>query len=191
MNAARFAAQLLCLSLISTLSASAQSRFHFSFQGTCWTTNAEGQMYPRPANNRTWLQDYAAANGITDLKSISLVYHVNADARGDAIEIINPTTGATVDTFLALFFGESLDRQALTNGDGSEIRRVDYIYNHQISHSIGSSLLHQRTYVDARGATNTTIQCQMQYILLPDATHGTTVCNGMLFTGREAVFPGR
>jgi hypothetical protein len=184
---------LASLSVLCSLvgfGAEAQSQFQFTFHGTCWTTNAAGQFISRKINNKTLLQDFAPANILTNSRSLALVYHVNADERGDTIEVVNTADGTIVFPLLSLFFGTAFERVALDTGNGLQEKRIDYVYSHQIDHSIGSTLSDVHFSRDRNGKTNRSlISGQMDYILLPDAQHPTLqICNGNFTTGRAVTF---
>jgi len=182
---------LASFSLLFVLAqAGAQSQFQFTFHGTCWTTNAAGQFISRKISNKTLIQDFVQANALTNAKSLALVYHVNADDRGDTIELVNTSDGTIVSPFLSLFFGTAFDRVALASGNGLQEKRIDYVYGHQINHSIGSTLSDIRSTIDRKGNTNRSlISGQMDYIMLPDANHATLqICNGNFTTGKAVTF---
>jgi hypothetical protein len=64
------------LFLISATAVFGQAKFQFVFTGTCSTTDASGRIVPRPINNGTLLQDFAAAVGVTNTSWLALAYHV-------------------------------------------------------------------------------------------------------------------
>src|ERR1043166_7477145 len=167
-----------------------QNKFQFVFTGTCWTTNASGQIVPKPITNATLLGDFAAANGIANTAWLTLAYHLKGNELGDAIEVINRTNGASVGTIFGLYFGEDFGRQALLSGSGKQLRRIEYVYTDQNSHSLGSALLTDYYFFDNAGnATNTVIRVQMQYLIVPDAKHSNLrVCSGSFTTTRPWKF---
>src|SRR3954447_22825672 len=98
MKTARFHAYLVAALLLAGVKvqaqsqSKAQSQFLFTFRGTCSTTNTAGQWLSQPSNNQTLIQDYAHTKGLTDTKSLILIYHLNGDDRGDTIDIVNTAT---------------------------------------------------------------------------------------------------
>src|SRR5258707_7007231 len=173
---------LLALALLPIFPATAQEKLKFTFHGICWATNASGKFVSTPVNNKTLLlQDYPRWSGVTnvDVKTPALAYHVNGDGRGDVIEVINATNGATVFPLFGMFFSTDFGRLALTNADDTKVIRVDYVYGHQINHSSGDSFTTVRRVLDSHGNLKSTIiEGQMDYLILPDATHGLKVCTG-------------
>jgi hypothetical protein len=89
-----------------------------------------------------------------------------------------------VFTLFGLYFGESFGRMALLSGSGQQLRRIEYIYTDQNSHSLGSALLTDYYFLDGNGNTNATyVLGQMQYLLLPDSTRtNTQVCTTSFYT---------
>src|SRR5579859_863793 len=118
-----------------------QNLFQFVFTGTCWTTNTAGKIVPQPISNATLLKDFATQNGVANTSWLSLAYHVGGNELGDTIDVINRTNGATVGTIFGLYFGESFGRMALLSGSGKQMKRIEYIYTDQNSHSLGRALL--------------------------------------------------
>jgi hypothetical protein len=189
MNIFKVIACLITGLFVSELSAHAQ-KYQFTFRGIGWTTNAAGRFVSYPISERTWLVEYARLNGIRNLRSLNLIYQAGGDQRGDVIKIVNPTNGATIYPLFSFFFGESFDRAALTNRDGSQIKRLEYVYTHDNSHSVGSVLVTESLTLDHMGHTNRTlVGAQMDYFALPNALHPSVqICNGTLTLGRLAKF---
>jgi len=178
--------QVMCaLFLMIGFSAQAQNQLVFVIKGSCATLDSNGHIVSQPVNNQTLLTDYAQANGLgTNISGLGLAYHVGGNELGDTIDIINRTNGATVFTLFGLYFGESFGRMALLSGSGQQLRRIEYIYTDQNSHSLGSALLTDYYFLDSNGNTNATyVLGQMQYLLLPDSTRtNTQVCTTSFYT---------
>jgi hypothetical protein len=181
---------LLTLVLTAAAPLSAQSKFQFVFNGTCATTDSSGKIVPRAINNATLLQDFAALNGVGDTSWLALAYHVKGNDLGDTIDVINRTNGATVGTIFGLYFGEDFGRMLLLSKSGRQMKRIEYIYTDQNSHSLGSALLTDYYFFDSNGHTNNTvISGQVQYLILPNATHDNVqVCSGSFTTIRPWKF---
>jgi len=81
---------------MSVLSASSQSMFQFTFRGTSYQTNGAGAIVAIPITDKTLRQDEAVAAGISDPNTLALVYHVNANAFGDTIDVIDSSTNKVV-----------------------------------------------------------------------------------------------
>lgn len=175
-------APFACLLLLGVAQAPAQNLYVFKWAGTSSTTDSNGVIVVSPTNNRTLLQDFANANGVTDISWLGLAYHVNGntDFNGDTIDVINRTNGQTVATLFGLYFGEDFGRMALRSASGRQLKRIEYVYTSQNAHSLGSALLTDYYFLDSNGNTNNTfIFGNMQYLVLPDATHtNVQVCTG-------------
>jgi len=89
-----------------------------------------------------------------------------------------------------LYFGEDFGRTALLSKSGQQMKRLEYIYTDQNSHSLGSALLTDYYFLDNAGNTNRTyVLGQMQYIVTPDAAHtNTQVCTANFTTLRPWKF---
>lgn len=169
---------------------SAQSKLQMVISGTCYTTDAQGHIVPQAINNQTLLQKAAQAGGLTDTSNLGLAYHLNGNDLGDTIEVINRTTGATLTTLFGLYFGESFGRESLLSASRQQMRRIEYIYTDQNSHSLGSALLTDYFFLDGSGHTNSIyVLGQMQYLLLTDSTHtNAQVCTASFTTLRPWKF---
>jgi hypothetical protein len=171
--------------------AQAQNQLVFVINGSTATTDSNGHIVSKPVNNQTLLMDYAKANGLgSNISGLALAYHLGGNELGDTIDVINRTNGATVFTLFGLYFGESFGRTALLSSSGQQLRRIEYIYTHQNSHSLGSALLTDYYFLDGNGNTNKTyVLGQMQYLLTPDNTHtNTQVITASFFTTRPYSF---
>ena len=180
----------LLLPLIA-FSARAQSQLPIVINGSCATTDSSGHIISTPINNGTLLRDFARAHGVAGTSGLALAYHLGGNDLGDTIEVINRTNGASVFTLFGLYFGESFGRTALLSGSKRQLKRIEYIYTDQNSHSLGSALLTDYYYFDANGNTNATyVLGQMQYLITPDSTHtNTQVCTASFNTFRPFKFP--
>src|SRR5262249_11024408 len=104
--------------LLCKMTGYSQARFQLLFNGTCATTDESGHIVSTSINNRTLLKKYADANGITDLSSLGLAYHVKGNDLSDTIEVINRADGSSLYTIFGLYFGEDFGRMALRSGRG-------------------------------------------------------------------------
>ncbi|HLH57470.1 MAG TPA: hypothetical protein VKY92_28075 [Verrucomicrobiae bacterium] len=159
-------------------------KLQMTLSGSCATLDAQGHIVSQPINNQTLLQAAAAAGGLSDTSTLGLAYHINGNALGDTIEVINRTNGTTLATLYGLYFGESFGRQSLLSASHRQMRRLEYIYTDQNSHSLGSALLTDYFFLDNNGNTNATyVLGQMQWIVTTDSTHtNTLVCNATFTT---------
>jgi len=181
---------VFALCLLGIRDVFAQDKFQLVFTGTCSTTDGSGRIMPRPITNATLLQDFAKANGVTDTSWLALAYHVHGNDLGDTIDVINRTNGATAGTIFGLYFGEDFGRMSLLSTSGKQMKRIEYVYTDQNSHSLGSVLLTDYYFFDANGHTNNTVILgQMQYLILPNATHtNAQVCSGSFSTTKPWKF---
>src|SRR5580658_7860886 len=103
--------------------------YKFVFSGTAYQTNSRGLIVATHITEQTLLKDRAQQGNITDLNTISLVYHINGNPMGDTIEVISNATGQTLTTEFAFYFGSdsTYGRTAVTNLLQTQQRRVDYI----------------------------------------------------------------
>ena len=172
--------------VFSALNTRAQSELSLTFRGTCLQTNAAGKIVTSRISNQTLLSEAAQAGGRTDTKGLALVYHIQGSSFGDTIDVVATTNGAVLRTVFGLYFGDDqgLGRYALTNGPGTEVHRIDYIYTDQSSHSLGASLTVKKYLTTPGGAVRTSISGQMEWLVTPDGTNGTKVCSGTFVTGK-------
>src|SRR5258708_32438536 len=175
--------------LQGSLSALAQAEFQFTFRGLCFQTNGAGKIIAIPTTEKTILQALAAGAGITDLTSLALVYHVQGTAFGDTIDIVNPANGTVLDTVVGFYFGEGFGRMALTNGTGTAVKRLDYIYDTSLNlHSLGAGIVNKNYVTNHDGTVTTKIQGTMKYILTPTGSNSLRVYNGTFRTGKQLAF---
>ncbi len=166
-----------------------------SLAGSSATTDSSGRIVSHTLNNQSLLQDFAAANGLQDTSGLALAYHLHGNDLGDTIEVINRTNGASLYTLFGLYFGEdsTLGRAGLLSASGRQMRRIEYVYTDQNSHSMGSAYLVNYFYFDANGNTNKTyVFGNMQWVVMPTAFQtNVQVCTASLTTYRPWAFPGQ
>ncbi len=171
-------ASLLCVAP----AAQAQYLFNVTLHGTAYFVDSSGNMVTNTITGQTILSDLAAAAGITDYSTWTLAYHIAGSSFGDTIDVINKTTGATLDTVFGFYFGDSLGRYAMTNTTQTEVRRVDYIYTKQSQYALGSAFLTKRFTPDASGNTRTTIDAEMHWLVRPDGNNPAKTCTALFTT---------
>ena|ERR1051326_5178093 len=178
MNSAKLSAAVFLAAALSTCTAFSQTAYLFkiTLRGTCYQTNTTGIVVATPISDQSLLQDAATAGGV-DWHNLALVYHVQGSSFGDTIDVVDASTGAVDTTLYGLFFGDNsvqdLGRTALTNSPGTEVRRLDYIYTSQNSHSMGACFTTKRFQTDAGGNVRATFEGQMQWVVNPVGTVGT------------------
>jgi hypothetical protein len=180
--------------LLGWFGANAQSysEYKFIFSGTAYETNALGKLVGTPITDQTLLQDRAQLGGITDLSTISIVYHLNGNPLGDTVDVISNANGQVLVTELGLYYGSdpSLGRIAVTNAAQTQQRRVDYIYTSNGStytfdndDSVGLSIT-SKNFVITNGSTNANICGTMSWGVQPQGTNGAILCTGKFSLGQ-------
>jgi hypothetical protein len=162
------------------MNANAQEVLQLKVNVKCQSTNDIGEPVKQKISNQTLLQGYADQHGLTNLNSIALVYAVNADERGDVIQVVDAYTGAVLSQLYGVFF--PLDLPTAT--DGSQFSRFAYLYNSQQSYEMGSALLSERIKTDKHGNTNRTVNGDIQFYLTPEGTNGLRLCSGTISAGK-------
>jgi hypothetical protein len=194
MSTIKVAGVILLALALGSGHAHAQAFYKFIFRGTAYQTNATGNVAAIPITEQTLLEDRARAGGITNLSSLAIAYHVNGDAKGDTVEIVDLTSRTVLALQFGLWFGSDpkLERSAILNADQTEARRVDYIYTLQrstytspSSHSMGATFVTKRMLKDAEGNTHFTAEGPIHWIVNPQNGYGTTVCTGTFTTGKQ------
>jgi len=171
--------------LTAALPALAQTEFQFTFRGTSYQTNGAGNIVTIPLTEQNLLEEAAQANGVST-NNYTLAYHVGGSSFGNTVDIINRTTGASLNWVYGFYFGEdaSLGRMALTNRTQTEQRRVDYIYTQQNSHSMGAAFVTKRFLTDTNGNVHTTIEGPIHWIVLPQGNEPMKIRSGFFTIGR-------
>src|SRR5437588_6804130 len=148
-------ALLISLSLLMVVgAATAQGLYQIVINGTSSTTDDSGRIVTTPINNYTLIKELAQQTGVTDISSLSLAYHFQGSDMGDTIDVIDRNTGASVHTLFGLYFGESFGRMELISSSGRQMKRLEYIYTEQNSHSPGHALLTVYFVKDGNGNPN-------------------------------------
>ena len=190
------ALSIIVLGLISVANTPAQTNapgpteYQWIFRGICYQTNAAGKIVTSVVTDKTFLRERAAAAGITNLKSLALVYHVDGDTFGDTVDVIDATNGAVLgDHVLGFFFGDfdagqNLGRLALTNSALNEVRRIDYIYTPQNGHSMGSAFTTKHYRTNHNGTVTLSASGPIWWLTLPDGTNGQKLCTGNYSVGK-------
>jgi hypothetical protein len=171
------------------------SEYKFIFSGTAYQTNALGNIVGTPITDQTLLQ--SRAGGITNLSTLSIVYHLNGDTNfgGDTVDVISSTNGDVLTTEFSLLFGSDtgLGRIAVTNAAQTQQMRVDYIYTDNNStytfdndDSVGLCIT-SKNFVATNGVTNAVISGSMSWGVEPQGTNGPIVCIGK-FSANQPLF---
>ncbi|MPN33682.1 hypothetical protein SDC9_181173 [bioreactor metagenome] len=126
------------------------------------------------------------------MSSVAIVYHFNADPKGDAVEIVRASDGQQLAFQFGFWFGNdaSLGRTTLTNAAQNEIRSVDYVYTLDTStytswnsHSMGAAFITRRFMTDTNGNVRVTAEGPIQWSVNPTGNSSTKVISGTFSTG--------
>jgi hypothetical protein len=174
--------------------------YKFIFRGTAYQTNGAGSIVGAAITEQTLLQSQAQRLNITNLSTISIVYHLNGGPPyGDTVDVISNATGETLTTEFGLYFGSayagengSLGRYAVTNATQTEQRRVDQIYTfsntpytYESGESLGASFTCKRFLIDSNGNTNMFIDGTLFWDVIPTGTNVAPVlCSGHFTLGQ-------
>ena len=174
-------------------SAQTYQQYKFIFSGTAYETNESGNIVATHITEQTLLADRARQANITNLNTISLVYHIDGDTLGDTVEVISNATGQVLATEFGFYFGSdnAYGRTAVTNLLQTQQRRVDYIYTFDDStytYSNGDSVGAAFTYKSLKKtgkSTNAVINGTMSWDAIPTETATKPiVCIGTFSLGR-------
>jgi len=179
----------------SSLFGQSYYEYKFLFSGTAYRTDPSGNIVGSPITDRTLLQSQGERLNVSDLSTISLVYHVDGGPPyGDTVDVISNATGETLTTEFGFFFGsyEPLGRVAVTNEAQTEIRRVDPLYNfssttytYENSDSLGLAFTCKRFLSDTNGNLNTFVDGTMSWDVTPTGTNnGSLLCIGDFSLGQ-------
>jgi len=179
----------------SSLFSQSYYEYKFLFSGTAYHTDSSGTIVGAPITDQTLLQSQAQRLNITDLSTISLVYHLDGGPPyGDTVDVVSNANGQTLTTEFGFFFGSdlSLGRYAVTNAAQTEIRRVDQLYNFSSttytygnSDSLGLAFTCKRFLSDTNGNLNTFVDGSMCWDVTPTGTNsGSLFCIGDFSLGQ-------
>lgn len=127
--------------ILSTHSLFGQGLYAFRFDGLRYETNSAGVFQRHRVTQQTILEEIARRANLPTTEGMMLAYHVNGNELGDTIDVIDSRTGRVLDTYIGLYFGQSFARIGVTNSAGTEVKRIDYVYTKQDSHSMGAALV--------------------------------------------------
>ncbi len=192
---------LFLLGALSGLVASpamAQNEFYVTFRGTFWRTNSLGHLTPNPLSEQDLLLAAAQAWGRTDASGLYLVYHVQGNALGDTIDVVDSSNGSGFYlNYFGFYFGEATqstpDRVALTNSTGTQVRRIDHIYTQTATfytspnpggHDMGTGFITKRFMNDISGNPRGTIDGEFYWLVLAQNSVGGMMCKGNFTTTR-------
>ena len=187
---------MMCALCVCAFSAFGQQEYKFLFNGLAYevpTNSTSGNIVATPITDLTLLQDRVNTGG-GNISTLSLVYKINGDDKGDTVEVVNNSDGSRAAFQFGFWFGSdpTLERSALTNSTQTEQRRVDYIYTLetatyicQNSHSSGAAFVTKRIMTDGSGNTTYSIEGTIQWMVNPQNGRGTIIVNGSFSTGQR------
>lgn len=186
--AMKFSSSLLCaVAVFSAVATNVQAQttmYEFFFQGTRFQTNGAGLIKPYPVTEKTLLKEIAAAANVPNPSYMRMVYHVGGSELGDQVQIINSTNGVVLDNVFGLFFGQSFARVGLTNKLGSDVRRIDYVYTKQDSHSMGAAFV-TRSFIKTNNVTRLSVKGDIEWV---ERGVSTRMYSGTFRTGKLLTF---
>lgn len=172
--------------------AQSYSEYKFIFSGFAYETNTAGKLVGTPITDQAFLQDRANLGKLTDLSTISIVYHINGNPLGDTVDVVSNATGEVLVNELGLYYGSdaALGRTAVTNTAQTQVRRVDYIYTFNSStytfdndDSVGCCMT-SKCFAITNGSTNAIISGNMSWGVEPQGTNGPILCIGTFSLGQ-------
>ena len=186
------------LSVLLASPAIAQNEFYVTFRGTCWRTNSLGHLTPNPLSEQDLLLAAAQAWGRTDATGLYLVYHVQGNALGDTIDVVDSSNGSGFYlNYFGFYFGEATqstpNRIALTNSTATQVRRIDHIYTQSATfytspnpggHDMGTGFITKRFMTDSSGNPRGIIEGEFQWLVRPQNNIGGMMCKGTFTTTR-------
>jgi hypothetical protein len=169
--------------------------YKFIFNGMAYQTNGSGDIVGTPITDQTLLAAQAQWLNITNLSTISLVYHFDGGPPyGDTVDVISNANGQTLTTEFGFYFGSdtNLGRYAVTNASQSEQRRVDQIYTfnnttytYENGDSLGTAFTCKRFLSDTNGNTNAIVEGILAWDVTPTGTNvAPVVCVGNFTLGQ-------
>jgi hypothetical protein len=151
---------LLLMLCAGPIAARAQSYWQLSYKGTATFTNNAGKLVTQPMTDRTLVQRCVQNNVGASNNNLALVLHFNANAIGDAFEVVNT---ADPNLFNCQVFTLAF-KESYTNAAGTEVKTFAYIYNNDSDvfndpsgHSRGSAVFTRSQVPSKGGGTNTVI----------------------------------
>ena len=138
---------LMLLVALSVSAVSAQSRWIVTYRGT-ETAGGTNKLRTITVTERTFIER-CATNANISTENLALVLHFDADALGDALEVVNVNDPNLFRCeVFRLAFPESY-----TNNAGTSMKRFSYIYDSTSDHSRGSAVISSKSTVKG-GTTN-------------------------------------
>lgn len=153
--------------------ASAQERLQLNFHATCVRTNDSGGLVKRLVSDKTLVRECISDLALTNKQHLVLAYTVGGDMNGDVIEVVNPKTGASACRKLRLLFP-----MTLSNGDGTVVTQLVYVFGEQQSENVGSGVVTRRTLRNNKVQVTGTLN----FYILPEGTNSLEICRASFNT---------
>jgi hypothetical protein len=150
---------------ISPLVVCGQSYWILSYQGTA-TSGGTNKLSTVPVTEKTFIENCATNAGVSS-SDLVLVLHMNANAFGDALEVVNQNDPNLFrcEVFKLPYIFAGSPSESYTNSTGTVVKRFAYIFSSEGGHSRGSAIINQRA--NPKGGTNAPVAVdgKMQYWL--------------------------
>jgi hypothetical protein len=166
---------ILTGAVLAVSAANAQERYQLQFRGSAYSTNESGELSKSTFTHNTLIQDCIRDLGLTNNPKLLLVYNLNADLNGDIIEVIGNRTGQVFCQKLRLLFPVTL-----SNGDGSDVTQLVYVFPDSSSEEVGRGIVHKS--ISPNGKTR--ISGNLNFHLPADGTNSVRICNASFNTSR-------
>jgi hypothetical protein len=138
------------------------------------TTNQDGNLSYRPFNNWTLIHSAAAAQGITNLTGISVVYNLQADN----IQVVSGTNYTVLDTPLYFDGGVSL-----SNTNNTKVQRLTNVYWETNQTASGTMIAGESIrYGATNQITGFSLAGQLQFALPGDGSNSPAIYYGQIQT---------
>ena len=142
------------------------------------STNEAGEIIHRHYGNREIIRDCAAAEGLTNLAGLSLVY----DRTHDAIQVVSGTNHDVICTPLVFSGGVSL-----SNTNATKTERLTFVFSESSQIANGTLAATEHFYY---GPSNElvwfSLKGRLQYAEPGAGTNASTIYQGIVVTGADS-----
>ena len=160
--------------LIGAPLSSAQELYPVTVNAVSISTNQYGNLAYHSFNNWSILQATAAAQGITNLSGLSLVYNL----QGDNLEVVSGTNHTVLDTPLTFDNGISLN-----NTNSTKVQRLANVYWKTNQTASGTMLAGESIrYGATNQITGFSLAGQLQFAVPGDGSNSPAIYYGFIRT---------
>ncbi len=164
---------LLAAIALNSQAQSPQETLQLKMKISTVTTNENGGFVKATLTDKSISKDCISELGLTNKPPLVLAYTVGGDLNGDIIEVVNSATGERLCQKLRLLFPLTL-----SNGSGTEVQQLVYVFSDQQSENVGCGLVTRRTLKNNRTAITGTLN----FYVLPEGTNGLMICKATFNT---------